>query len=50
MSAAPQRQTRKQRSKEESNKLAEQRENTDAPGKHATPGRREYATPRSAPG
>jgi hypothetical protein len=36
--------------KEESNKLAEQRRNTDAPGKHATPGRRESAAPRSAPG
>jgi hypothetical protein len=36
--------------KEESNKLAEQRKNTDAPGKHATSGCRESATPHSAPG
>jgi hypothetical protein len=36
--------------KEESNKPAEQHENPDVPGKHATPGRREFAAPRSAPG
>jgi hypothetical protein len=36
--------------KEESNKLVEQRENPDVPGKHATPGRRESAAPRLAPG
>jgi hypothetical protein len=34
---------------EEINKLAEQRKNTDAPGKHAMPGRRESAAPHSAP-
>jgi hypothetical protein len=36
--------------KEESNKLVEQCKNTDAPGKHATSGRRESAAPRSALG
>jgi hypothetical protein len=34
---------------EESSNLAEQHKNTDAPGKHATPGRRESAAPRSSP-
>jgi hypothetical protein len=37
---------RKQQSKEDSNKLT----NVDTPRRHATPGRHESATPRSAPG
>jgi hypothetical protein len=45
MSAAPQRQTRKQQSEEESNKFT----NADTPGRHATPGRHGSAVPRLAP-
>jgi hypothetical protein len=35
---------------EESDNLAEQRKNTDAPGRHATPGRHGSTALRSTPG